>query len=160
MILTALLTFQDQNDDYHTPEPSAASTPALSRQVSTPNAPLIVMSPPRPPPKPEPKKGVDRIAEMQAIWGDFNEVTVEDEGGVNDYAAYCSGLLEVCTQMNGSLIWVLQVLRKRTKPCYSSRLNRLPQNRSRKFSRSSNKRSGYDTKQVGFFAHNATVLII
>lgn len=53
-------------------------------------------APPKPPPKPAPKAGVDRIAELQAIRGEYNEVTVEDEGPVEDYAQYCSNLLSVC----------------------------------------------------------------
>ena len=50
---------------------------------------------PPPPPKPAPKTGIDRIAEMQALRREVNEVSVEDEGGVNDYAQYCANLLEV-----------------------------------------------------------------
>lgn len=51
--------------------------------------------PPMPPPKPAPKTGIDRIAELQAIKGDYNEITIDDEGSVQDYAQYCSNLLQV-----------------------------------------------------------------
>ncbi|KAF5367829.1 hypothetical protein D9757_010332 [Collybiopsis confluens] len=87
VLLTALLTFHDSNDVYHTPNTSPTPTPS-------PNAPIILEPPPPPPPKPEPKQGLDRIAELQAIRGEFNEVTVEDEGSVDDYAQYCWNLLE------------------------------------------------------------------
>jgi len=96
VILTALLTFQDVNEAYHTPE--GASSPSTlagsSRKQVAPSTP-IATPPPQPPPKPAPKKGVERIAEMQAIRGEYNEIMVEDEGHVNDYALYCSRLLEV-----------------------------------------------------------------
>lgn len=99
MILTALLTFQDVNEGYHTPQDgSPNTTPGLgSRKVSTPGptAVPITLSPPPMPPKPAPKTGADRIAEMQAVRGEYNEITVEDEGHVNEYAEYCSRLLEV-----------------------------------------------------------------
>ncbi|KAL1676578.1 hypothetical protein EV122DRAFT_215974 [Schizophyllum commune] len=89
VILTALLTFQDANDAYH------AAPPTPSRQSSgpTPTEPAAAAPPPPPPPRPEPKSGVDRIAELQAIRGELNEVTVEDEGSFEDYARYSANLL-------------------------------------------------------------------
>lgn len=47
------------------------------------------------PPKPEPRVGVERIAEMQAYKGEVNELVVEDEGEVEDYAAHGWNLLKV-----------------------------------------------------------------
>ncbi|KAF9462900.1 hypothetical protein BDZ94DRAFT_1164867 [Collybia nuda] len=97
VILTALLTFQDSNESYHTPreEGSNSSTPALtSRGPSNSGTPGTSGSPPRPtpPPKPAPKTGVDRVKELQK--GDYNEITVEEEGEVNDYAAYCVNIIK------------------------------------------------------------------
>jgi hypothetical protein len=95
VILTALLTFQDANEAHHTPEAVPSPAPSgSSKKQSAPVTPTAT-TPPRPPPKPAPKKGVERIAEMQAIRGECNEIMVEDEGQVNDYANYCSRLLEV-----------------------------------------------------------------
>ncbi|KAL1743221.1 hypothetical protein HDZ31DRAFT_74988 [Schizophyllum fasciatum] len=89
VILTALLTFQDANDAYHTPTSTRQSSgPSPAVATNEPSAP-----PPPPPPRPEPKSGVDRIAELQAIRGELNEVTVEDEGDFKDYAQYSANLL-------------------------------------------------------------------
>ncbi|CAK5281428.1 unnamed protein product [Mycena citricolor] len=92
VMLTALMTFQDANDLHHTPEPSTSRRgsgntvpPAVSPASGTPPIPL-------PPPKPPKKLGIDRIAEMQAMRGQFNEVSVEDEGSVEDYGLYCANL--------------------------------------------------------------------
>lgn len=102
VILTALLTFQDVNEGYHTPQGSGSSpTPALSRNLSsTPGASAPVSTspgpaPPLPPPKPAPKTGVDMIAEMQTALGVYNEIIVEEDGHVDDYATYVCRLLEV-----------------------------------------------------------------
>ncbi|KAK0189161.1 hypothetical protein F5146DRAFT_1104489 [Armillaria mellea] len=83
VILTALLTFQDANDSYH----ASPSSEGLVKTKSTPTPP------PPPPPKPPAKTGVDRVAEVQAIRGEINELTVEEEGDITDYAQYCSNLL-------------------------------------------------------------------
>jgi hypothetical protein len=49
-----------------------------------------------PPPKPAPKTGVDRIAELHSIRRDtVNEVTIEDEGPVEDWGQFCMNLLQV-----------------------------------------------------------------
>ncbi|EKM50235.1 uncharacterized protein PHACADRAFT_264854 [Phanerochaete carnosa HHB-10118-sp] len=115
VILTALLTFQDSNEAYHTPSsdpPTPAQTSSglsgffgtvrrasdttlqtLSKQTSE------VDAPPPLPPKPEPRVGVERIAEVHAIRaaqgeGESNEVLVADEGTIEDYAKYAEGLLK------------------------------------------------------------------
>ncbi|KAJ7072525.1 hypothetical protein C8F01DRAFT_1104263 [Mycena amicta] len=95
VILAALLTFHDQNDIYHSPQASSSSVP---RRASGNNNNLPPTSPtvgpaPELPPKPQ-RSGIDRIAELQALRGQFNEVTIEDEGSVDDYGAYCSKLFE------------------------------------------------------------------
>ncbi|KAF9018626.1 hypothetical protein BDZ89DRAFT_1073763 [Hymenopellis radicata] len=64
VILTALLTFQDANEAHHSTPKDESPTPA------------------------------HRIAELQALRGEFNEVTVEQEGEVADYAQYCWNLLQ------------------------------------------------------------------
>ena len=48
--------------------------------------------PPPPPPKPK-KTGAERIAEMQK--GELNDLLIMEEGEIEDYAEYCSNLLEV-----------------------------------------------------------------
>lgn len=96
-ILTALLTFQDASDQYHEPSnDSNATTSALksltARKVSGGSTP----SPPVPPPKPAPKKGVERVAEIQASTGrgEVNEVFIVDECSFKDYAQYCARMLQ------------------------------------------------------------------
>ncbi|KAF8631893.1 hypothetical protein AX15_002154 [Amanita polypyramis BW_CC] len=102
VIITALLTFQDFNEP-NSSEPAAKGRKVSdSRGVTTANLPPRVATspmielgpPPPPPPKPAPKKGIDRIAEIQAMRGEINEVVVEDEGVVPDYAQYCFNLLQ------------------------------------------------------------------
>ncbi|KAJ6593653.1 hypothetical protein B0H19DRAFT_1091407 [Mycena capillaripes] len=93
IILTALMTFQDSNDVYHTPEASSSSVPRRGNSGNVPTSPTVGPAP-APPPKPPMKRGVDRIAEIQALRGQFNEVTVEAEGEVEDYAAYCANLFQ------------------------------------------------------------------
>jgi hypothetical protein len=103
-MLTALMTFNDSNDTFHDPSQAAspaAQTPTMSRRTSVIPMPSIGFgtrgqdAPPPPPPKPAPKTGIDRIAEIQAQNGDYNEVVVEEEGSVNDWASYCNKLLQV-----------------------------------------------------------------
>ncbi|KAL4250494.1 hypothetical protein ABKN59_006971 [Abortiporus biennis] len=110
VMLTALLTFGDSNEALHTPEPTPVSTPSGSTISSTPSAPtsvpdtpplLSLPSGPAPmiPPKPAPKTGIERIAELHAIRtaqgeGEANEVEVSMEGTVDDYARYAEGLLK------------------------------------------------------------------
>lgn len=105
VILTALLTFQDASDSYHEssndsnatspPAVLAATTSALksftARKVSG------TSSPPVPPPKPAPKTGVERVAEIQASTGrgEVNEVFIVDECSIKDYAKYCARMLQV-----------------------------------------------------------------
>ncbi|KAJ6602179.1 hypothetical protein B0H10DRAFT_2167356 [Mycena sp. CBHHK59/15] len=94
VMLTALMTFQDSNDVYHTPEGSSTSVPRRGSGTA-PSAPTpLVGGAPAMPPKPPKKLGTDRIAEIQALRGQFNEVTVEEEGSVEDYAQYCSKLFQ------------------------------------------------------------------
>lgn len=52
-------------------------------------------APPSPPPRPAPKTGVNRIAEMHAMRYEPNEVTVNEEGTIEDYGEYAEGLLAV-----------------------------------------------------------------
>lgn len=107
-ILTALLTFQDFNEpptseatakgakaDTVVAAPSTNHAPTTAANIPAYAAPVIELMPPPPPPKPAPKTGIDRIAEMHALRGEVNEVVVEDEGVVHDYAQYCYNLLEV-----------------------------------------------------------------
>jgi len=125
VILTALMTFQDANDVYHTPEASSSSVPRRgSSKDNVPTSPTVGPVP-APPPKPPKKLGIDRIAEIQALRGQFNEVTVEDEGSIEDYAQYCANRMI----------------------CYSSLSYRLVQTKSPKCSRLSRKRNEYGTKQ-------------
>lgn len=91
-LLTALLTFQDANDTYHGREDSASSPPVTNRKASDP------LPAPIKPPKPAPKTGVERIKEIQAARGEFNEIVVEDEGSAKDYARHCIELLSVSHQ--------------------------------------------------------------
>ena len=100
VILTALLTFQDSNESYHVPKDGSFSTATTtpippSAPISTPNA-----EPPTVPPRPEPRHGLDRVAELHAVRnaqgeGDVNEVYVSEEGAVEDYAQYAEKLLKV-----------------------------------------------------------------
>lgn len=60
------------------------------------------------PPRPEPRVGVERIAEMQAYKGEVNELVVEDEGEIEDYAGHGWNLLKVDGDGCGlRWIWVL-----------------------------------------------------
>lgn len=107
-ILTALLTFQDFNEptaeatakgakvsDTVGAAPSTNHAATTAANIPAYAAPVVELMPPPPPPKPAPKTGVDRIAEMHALRGEVNEVVVEDEGVVPDYAQYCYYLLQV-----------------------------------------------------------------
>ncbi|KAI0085851.1 hypothetical protein BDY19DRAFT_964703 [Irpex rosettiformis] len=110
LILTALLTFQDTNEAYHTPQPStpAADTTTsrsgffgTARRVSdntSANNSAPSSTPPALPPKPAPKSGADKIAELHAVQaargeGEANEVLVGEEGDAEEYAKYAEGLL-------------------------------------------------------------------
>ena len=101
-MLIALLTFHDANETHRSSDsipppplpPKTVPSPAtsVSRTLPSSNTP----PPPSPPPRPAPKTGVERIVEMQAIKGDYNEIIISDEGSVQDYAEYCNNLLQVC----------------------------------------------------------------
>ncbi|KAJ2912629.1 hypothetical protein MD484_g7784, partial [Candolleomyces efflorescens] len=118
VMLTALMTFHDAKDNdlasVSSPvSPQSEQPPAgtLSRVLSGSMVPLVPPTslnalssgsgengsdgpPPPPPPKPAKKTGLDRIREMQALKGEeYNEITVEEEGSVVDYAQYCHSLL-------------------------------------------------------------------
>ncbi|KAH7885823.1 hypothetical protein F5I97DRAFT_1158855 [Phlebopus sp. FC_14] len=110
-ILFALSTFQDASDAYHEPN-SPPNTTAMSSPSSTASPPVLraltdispwkssgsgsgnASVPPPPPPKPAPKKGVERIAELQQGRGEVNEVSVVEEGAITDYAMYCCRLVQ------------------------------------------------------------------
>jgi hypothetical protein len=101
--LTALLTFQDANEAQRKPDltppllsSSIPSNKALSPAASAARTLQPSDMPPPPPPKPAPRTGVDRIVEMQAMEGEYNEIIISDEGNVHDYAEYCNTLLQVC----------------------------------------------------------------
>ncbi len=103
VMLTALLTFHDANDTYHK-DGEPTSTPSsgfFGVRRTTAEATVAESSaagqsgPPTLPPKPTPRGGIDRIAEMQAIQGEYNEVTVTEEGSIEDYGQYCFNLLQV-----------------------------------------------------------------
>jgi len=85
------MTFSDSNEAHRTP----VATSSVSEIISDAD-PQTSQSALKLPPKPPAKTGVDRVAELQAIRNEYNEVTVEDEGSVDDYAQYCSILLNVC----------------------------------------------------------------
>lgn len=84
MLLTALFTFSDLNESYHA---ASEARPSQPRKTSS-GAPPV-------PPRPEPRVGVERIAEMQSYKGEVNEVVVEDEGKIEDYAGHGWNLLQV-----------------------------------------------------------------
>lgn len=135
-ILTALMTFQDSNDVYHTPEASSSAVPRRGNSGNNivPASPTVGPAP-APPPKPPKKLGIDRIAEIQALRGQFNEVTVEAEGEVEDYAAYCANLFQV-------FMVDLNVELAPTAPrmiCFSSPFCQMERIKYPKFSKSSRK---------------------
>lgn len=82
-LLIALLTFQDLHAANHTPPEPVVLTPPVQAEA------------PPPPPRPAPKTGVDRVAEMHAMRYEPNEVTVNEEGSVENYGEYAEGLLAV-----------------------------------------------------------------
>ena len=87
VILSALLSFQDYSDEVHT-----NSTPLLGMPVL--KGPKSPEEPPSPEVPPKPKRpGAEEIAAMQT--GVLGEVTVAEDGSIEDYAQYCANLLEV-----------------------------------------------------------------
>ncbi|KAF4593156.1 hypothetical protein EYR38_008868 [Pleurotus pulmonarius] len=100
VMLTALLTFHDANDTYHKDGEPPSATSFFGVRRTTSEATVAESSaagqsaPPTLPPKPTPRGGIDRIAEMQAIQGEYNEVTVTEEGSIEDYGQYCFNLLQ------------------------------------------------------------------
>ncbi|KAG2103679.1 hypothetical protein BD769DRAFT_1506289 [Suillus cothurnatus] len=106
VILTALLTFQDASNSYHEPpnESNATSPPVALAATTSALKSITEMtarkasgaptsSPPVVPPKPTPKTGVERVAEIQAFRGEVNEVLIVDECSFKDYARYCARML-------------------------------------------------------------------
>lgn len=85
-LLATLLTFQDLS--------TASNTP--SQESSVPSPPVKAEATPPLPPRPAPKTGIDRVAEMHAMRYEPNEVTVDGEGSVENYGEYAEGLLAVC----------------------------------------------------------------
>ncbi|KAH8986878.1 hypothetical protein EDB92DRAFT_1948914 [Lactarius akahatsu] len=81
-LLTTLLTIQDM---------AAANNSPADPVILAP--PVQPEAPPTPPPRPAPKTGVNRIAEMHALRYEPNEVTVNEEGSIDDYGEYAEGLL-------------------------------------------------------------------
>ena len=147
VILTALLTFQDSSDVYHTPREGSPTSNSMlpvlgSRKTSE--------GPPLRPPKPAPKTGVERIAEMQALRREVNEVTVDDEGSVNDYAQYCVNLLQVGNLCRDFVCQSTELSFTRTKPCFLSRFAHLLLPTSPRFFKLSRRLNVYDIKQVCF----------
>lgn len=123
VILTALLTFHDLNDTYRstptevTRQSSSDAVPTVagvaagdgppppyrdSSVDSSMNAEGQVLgniasgqAPALPPKPPIPETtGIDKVAEAHAMRGDVNEITVDEDGSVEDYAQYALGLLE------------------------------------------------------------------
>ncbi|KAH8832783.1 hypothetical protein DL96DRAFT_1583341 [Flagelloscypha sp. PMI_526] len=97
VMLTALMTLNDSNQDYHEGG-SGLSLPRRKSATAAAARPAVLSdSPPPPvpskPPLPAAKTGIDRIAELQALRSEPNEVNVEDEGTVDAYAEYCYNLL-------------------------------------------------------------------
>lgn len=122
VILTSLLTFHDLNDAYHatptevSPQSSSSAVPTVAGAGTGDGPPPPYRSftadsntgdtqvlsnvgggqaPPLPlkPPIPE-TTGIDKVAEAHAMRGDVNEITIEEDGSVEDYAQYALGLLE------------------------------------------------------------------
>jgi len=148
VLLTALLTFQDANEAHHSPEAGSSSTNPLGRASSamlgskSPSA----ETPPAPPPKPAPKTGIDRIAEMQAIKGEYNEIIVNAEGNIQEYAEYCNKLLQVRTAYFVSFLTLPKICRMML--CSSSLSSHRKLSRSLRFFKSSKKPNVSDIKQV------------
>lgn len=99
LILAALLTLNDFNQDKHDrPGSGGASMRRKSSSTSAPASPQLPNEPPPPlplrPPPPAEKTGLDKIAELQAVQSEPNEVRVEDAGMTDDYAQYCYNLLQ------------------------------------------------------------------
>ncbi|KAH9016318.1 hypothetical protein EDB85DRAFT_2207838 [Lactarius pseudohatsudake] len=74
---TTLLTIQDMAAANNTPADPIILAPPVQPEA-----------PPTPPPRTAPKTGVNRIAEMHAMRYEPNEVTVNEEGSIEDYGEY------------------------------------------------------------------------
>lgn len=83
------MTFQDQSDTVHTPPAGSTSQRRMNSGSETAVAPV-------PPPKPPTKTGVDRIKELHLMRREApNEVTVEAECTVEEWAQHCVNLILV-----------------------------------------------------------------
>ena len=123
--MTALLTFQDAQEAQRNPDLTSPLPPSSISLNKAPSPVAALTRPlpsngitPPPPPKPARKIGVDRIAEMQAMEGEYNEIIISDEGTVHDYAEYCNNLLQVCAA--DWLVATLFIIIVRTMLCCSS----------------------------------------
>ncbi|KAH9025528.1 hypothetical protein EDB85DRAFT_2178159, partial [Lactarius pseudohatsudake] len=81
-LLTTLLTIQDMAAANNTPADPVILAPPVQPEA-----------PPTPPSRPAPNMGVNRIAEMHAMRYEPNEVTVNEEGSIEDYGEYVESLL-------------------------------------------------------------------
>jgi hypothetical protein len=81
-LLTTLLSLHDMALANRAP-----ADPVILAPPAQPEAP------PSPPPRPAPKTGINRIAEMHAMRYEPNEVTVNEEGAIEDYGEYAEDLL-------------------------------------------------------------------
>ncbi|KAH9010127.1 hypothetical protein EDB84DRAFT_1228210, partial [Lactarius hengduanensis] len=81
-LLTTLLTIQDMAAANNTPADPVILVPPVQPEA-----------PPTPPSRPAPNMGVNRIAEMHAMRYEPNEVTVNEEGSIEDYGEYAESLL-------------------------------------------------------------------
>ncbi|KAH9019779.1 hypothetical protein EDB85DRAFT_1815085, partial [Lactarius pseudohatsudake] len=81
-LLTTLLTIQDMAAVNNTPADPVILAPPVQPEAL-----------PTPPSRPAPNMGVNRIAEMHAMCYKPNEVTVNEEGSIEDYGEYAESLL-------------------------------------------------------------------
>ena len=117
VILSALLSFQDLNETYHTPKDGSNATspvPVPAVSATSPSSP----GPPAVPPRPEPRHGLERVSEMHTVRsaqgeGDANEVYVCEECDIEDYARYAEKLLNVSIHI--PTVHCCWVLRSRAK---------------------------------------------
>lgn len=97
-----MLSFADYSDGYHSENASTSTQvstnakPTIAVPIRKPERaePIVLAAAVPPPPPPKPKKtGAEKIADMQT--GELNDILITEEGAIDDYAEYCSNLLEV-----------------------------------------------------------------
>ncbi|KZV98779.1 hypothetical protein EXIGLDRAFT_831994 [Exidia glandulosa HHB12029] len=101
LMLTALLTFTDQSEEYHAKTTGATSLPNSARPsppIAIPSQRMMMdspMTPVAPPPPVPPKSALDRIvmAQAQQDMGP-NEILISNDADVDDYARYGRDLLQ------------------------------------------------------------------